>query len=90
MYLTGDDMGSQDWEANWSDIDRSQEVDHQPGLEASSLVSTYRHNAGCQHGWDRIFQTPAGFQDSDFFQKAVEKVLRCILSVIFEILGFRL
>ena len=36
------------------------------------------------------FQTTARFQDSDSFQKALKMVLRCILSVIFHLLGFRL
>ena len=39
---------------------------------------------------DGTFQAAAGFQDSDIFQKAIEKVLRCILSVILHISGFKL
>ena len=31
---------------------------------------------------DETFQATAGFQDSDFFHKAVKMVLRCILSMI--------
>ena len=34
------------------------------------------------------FPTTAGFQDSDFFQKAIKMVLRYILSVIFHLSEF--
>ena len=36
------------------------------------------------------FQTTAGFQDSDTFQKAIKIVLECILSVISHLSGFKL
>ena len=36
------------------------------------------------------FQATARLQDSDFFPKAIEMVWRCILSVIFHLLGFKL
>ena len=35
------------------------------------------------------FQTMAGFQDSDFFQKAIKMVLRCIWSESFHLSGFK-
>ena len=39
---------------------------------------------------DGTIQATARFQDSDFFRKAVKMVLRCILSVIFHLSGFKL
>ena len=39
--------------------------------------------------WDAFWVWFFTFQDSDFFQKTVKMVLRCILSVIFHISGFR-
>ena len=37
--MTGDDLGSEDWKTDWSNVDRSQEMDHKPGLETTTLVS---------------------------------------------------
>ena len=36
------------------------------------------------------FHATARFQDSDFFEKAIKMLLRCILSVIFQPSGFKL
>ena len=39
---------------------------------------------------DRISHAEAGFQDSDFFQKALKMLLICNLSVISHLSGVRL
>ena len=47
------------------------------------LFSFYNYMCG-------TFQATVGFQESDFFQKAIKMVLRCILNVILHLSGFKL
>ena len=40
-------------------------------------------------GMAETFQATAGFQGSAFFQKAIKMALRCTVSVIFHLSGFK-
>ena len=58
-----------------------------PSLYAPTPTSP---SARMGRAWIGTFQATAGFQDSDFFQKAMKMALRSILSVISHLSGFRL